>query len=96
MAKLLPVARRYLQMVVYDVMDDITSFERKDYEDTIDSYHFMKVLLRQYSLDKLKHAMVGYEAPNPTVLTLESKKEVKLLEFQKHARPLVISFGNCT
>ena len=96
LAKFIPPARRYCQQLVYDAMDDNNSFDRKDFEDTVDSYHFMRACLRSQCFDKLKEAMVGYEAPNPRSLTLETKKEVKILDFQNKARPLVISFGNCT
>ena len=94
LSKVVPAARRYLQQWVYDAMQ-VTSFEKKDYEDTIDTSECIKVFLRFYFFDKLKVASAGFEAPNPVLLTLDGKEKA-LLNLQQKSRPLVVNFGNCT
>lgn len=73
----------------------ITSFEKKDYEDTVDTLECIKVFLRFYVFDKLKVACAGFEAPNPVLVSLDGKERA-LLELQQKSRPLVVNFGNCT
>ena len=94
-SKVIPAARRLLQQWVYDAMEHNPAFQKKDYEDTVDTLECIKVFLRFYVFDKLKVAIVGCEAPNPVLVALDGK-EMELLDLQKKARPLVINFGNCT
>jgi len=44
----------------------------------------------------LKEAQEGSPAPNPEVLDLLSRKSMKLLDWEKNGRPLVLNFGSCT
>ena len=44
----------------------------------------------------LKDANLGSQAPNVTLIDLKSKKEVKLFDFMKKDRPLILNFGSCT
>lgn len=77
-------------------MVNVPSFEQKDYEDTIDTFNFMKTIWKSQVMYLLKDAYVGLKAPNPAVLSLDSESETLLLDFQKKSRPLVINFGSCT
>ena len=95
LSKVIPAERRFLQQWLYDAMDDVTSFEKKDNADTVDTQDCIKVILRMYVFNKLKAACTGFEAPNPMLLTLGGKDK-KLFDLQKKSRPLVVNFGNCT
>merc|ERR1712127_316805 len=46
--------------------------------------------------DTLKPAQLGQQAPNPTLVDLESKAKKELLSFARAGRPLVLNFGSCT
>ena len=95
LSKFVPAARRLLQKMVYDIMEHNPAFEKKDYEDTVDTFEFIKLVLRACAFDKLKVASLGCEAPNPVLVTLDGN-ERKLLDLQKKPRPLVVNFGSCT
>ena len=55
-----------------------------------------KVVIRDGIIQAGRVAEEGKPAPNPEVLELTTKKFVKLLDFQKEGRPLLINFGSCT
>ena len=77
------------------VMDD-TALNKEDYEESIYSLGYLKQCFRSRYLDISKEAHLGHKAPNPKVLSLDGKIQKSLLDFQKHGRPLVLSFGSCT
>lgn len=47
-------------------------------------------------LDFFKSAHVGSPAPNPEVVELRGQGRVRLLDYSRGARPLVLNFGSCT
>jgi hypothetical protein len=43
-----------------------------------------------------RSAIVGKVAPNLKLIDVETKQLMKLLDFQKPGRPLIVNFGSCT
>jgi hypothetical protein len=43
-----------------------------------------------------RSAIVGKVAPNLKLVDVKSEKLLKLLDFQKPGRPLIVNFGSCT
>ena len=56
----------------------------------------IKYMFRFNFQKAFKDAYLGSSAPNVPLFELESGKEVRLLDFMKKDRPLVVNFGSCT
>ena len=57
---------------------------------------FTRNQLKSGLIQANRKAELNEEAPNPALLELTTKKLVKLLDYQKPGRPLVLNFGSCT
>ncbi|KAL4227535.1 Thyroxine 5-deiodinase [Mactra antiquata] len=66
------------------------------YYDSMFSVAFVKQRYKSLKNDIMKDASAGQKAFNAPVLSLESRSIVKLLDFQKKGRPLILNFGSCT
>ncbi len=60
------------------------------------SSEIVKYQFKTNMQEALKDAHLGSEPPNVPLLELKSGKEVRLLDFMKGDRPLVINFGSCS
>jgi hypothetical protein len=58
-------------------------------------YQAFRTIFRDNRLDVACMNKVNSDAPNITLFSLENK-EMKLLDFQKSGRPLIINFGSCS
>ena len=56
----------------------------------------LQCMFKKKIRNAFKDADLGSSAPDAPLLNLESGKEVRLLDFMKKDRPLVINFGSCT
>ena len=60
------------------------------------SNEHIKAGWRSVKLQAARQVALGSEAINDSLYSLEYKLEVKLFDFMKHNRPLVVNFGSCT
>lgn len=47
-------------------------------------------------LDFFKSAHLGYTAPNTEVVLLQEQRRVRILDYMKGRRPLILNFGSCS
>ena len=85
-----------VKKIITQARDPIIKNDREDYIHTFKSSQFFATMLYNSLLDALKTAQKGKSAPNTTVISLDGKTKVHLLDFMKQGRPLVVNFGSCT
>ncbi|KFZ68065.1 hypothetical protein N338_11846, partial [Podiceps cristatus] len=56
----------------------------------------LKAVWHGQKLDFFKSAHVGSLAPNPEVIQLDGQKRLRILDFARGKRPLILNFGSCT
>ncbi|KFQ66359.1 hypothetical protein N334_05230, partial [Pelecanus crispus] len=55
----------------------------------------LKAVWHGQKLDFFKSAHVGSLAPNPEVIQLDGQKRLRILDFARGKRPLILNFGSC-
>ncbi|CAM2116284.1 unnamed protein product [Caretta caretta] len=56
----------------------------------------LKAVWHGQKLDFFKSAHVGSAAPNPEVIQLDGQKRLRILDYARGKRPLILNFGSCT
>ncbi|KAH1172381.1 hypothetical protein KIL84_007999 [Mauremys mutica] len=56
----------------------------------------LKAVWHGQKLDFFKSAHVGSSAPNPEVIQLDGQKRLRILDYARGKRPLILNFGSCT
>uniref|UniRef100_A0ACB8G5P4 Thyroxine 5-deiodinase n=3 Tax=Sphaerodactylus townsendi TaxID=933632 RepID=A0ACB8G5P4_9SAUR len=56
----------------------------------------LKAVWHGQKLDFFKAAHVGAPAPNPEVVQLDGRTRLRILDYARGARPLILNFGSCT
>uniref|UniRef100_A0A8C9MXU8 Iodothyronine deiodinase n=1 Tax=Serinus canaria TaxID=9135 RepID=A0A8C9MXU8_SERCA len=56
----------------------------------------LKAVWHGQKMDFFKSAHVGSLAPNPEVIQLDGQKRLRILDFARGKRPLILNFGSCT
>ncbi|KAJ7345189.1 hypothetical protein JRQ81_001139 [Phrynocephalus forsythii] len=56
----------------------------------------LKAVWHGQKLDFFKAAHVGAAAPNPEVIQLDGRTRLRILDYARGKRPLILNFGSCT
>lgn len=56
----------------------------------------LKAVWHGQKLDFFKAAHVGATAPNPEVVQLDGRTRLRILDYARGKRPLILNFGSCT
>ncbi|KAJ6661907.1 hypothetical protein lerEdw1_013078 [Lerista edwardsae] len=56
----------------------------------------LKAVWHGQKLDFFKAARVGAAAPNPEVIQLDGRTRLRILDYARGKRPLILNFGSCT
>ncbi|TFK16051.1 Thyroxine 5-deiodinase [Platysternon megacephalum] len=56
----------------------------------------LKAVWHGQKLDFFKSAHVGSSAPNLEVIQLDGQKRLRILDYARGKRPLILNFGSCT
>jgi hypothetical protein len=78
------------------VLAGITEEDAIDSISRLASWNGLMLFTKRLYRKSFCQVNVGTKAVNSTVLTLDEGKEVKLFEFMRNGRPLVLNFGSCT
>jgi len=89
----LPIVRDYTTVKWFDWTARIV-MKKGDYWSNAFSWQMYKVQSQAVKIGTLKCARYGRPAPNPTLLMLKDCSQVKLLDYAKGSRPLVVNFGS--
>lgn len=60
------------------------------------SLESLKAVWHGQKLDFLKVARLGHGAPNTEVIQLEEQRRIRILDYARGNRPLILNFGSCT
>lgn len=60
------------------------------------SLESLKAVWHGQKLDFFKSAYLGFDAPNTEVVQLKEQKRVRILDYAKGKRPLILNFGSCS
>lgn len=99
-----PVSYRILEFISPNALDKVmNAFDNfigsprtEDHAGYFGTFEFVRHIFGIGITEALKDAVQGYPAPNPELIELKSGREVRLLDFMKTNRPLVVNFGSCT
>lgn len=56
----------------------------------------LKAVWHGQKLDFFKAARLGAAAPNPEVVQLDGRTRLRILDYARGKRPLILNFGSCT
>lgn len=89
----LPIVRDYTTVRWFDWTARIV-MKKHEYWNSAFTWSMYKAQSQVVKIGTLKCARYGRPAPNPPLLYLDGYSQMKLLDFTKGTRPLVVNFGS--